>query len=139
MNNLVKVEGEVIVKDGTGSMIEFYEEEFVLEIGLTKSEYLSLIRKGLIAERLRKRDGYKRIRTCQIVSIDSTDNAKDETTDLTKAMLRAVELNCIPANLDNYKRADYKLKAILKAIDLAEKKAKAPKKDIVQDMGYVND
>jgi len=30
MSKLAKVEGEVVVKDGTGQSIEFYEEEFIL-------------------------------------------------------------------------------------------------------------
>ena len=123
MDKLVKVEGELVVKDGTGRMIEFYEEEFILDESVdTVDKARSLIKKGLITERLqRKVSGFKAVRTVKVVSIeDSVEKADDS--ELTKAMLKAIELNCVPQNIDNYKRADYKLKALEKAIDAQEER-----------------
>ena len=36
--------------------------------------------------------------------------------------MRAVELGCVPENIDNYRRPDYKAKALEKAIERAEKR-----------------
>ena len=137
MNNLIKVEGELVVKDGTGSMIEFYEEEFVLDGSISKEQARSLIRKGLITEKLRRtKEGFKRVRTCQIVDI-SPSNDKAEDSELSKAMIKAVELGCVPGNIDSYKKPEHKLKAIEKAIE-AQNKRKTPKSN-VKDLGVVDD
>lgn len=144
-NNLVLVEGEVIVKDGTGSTIEFYEEEFVIDGSIdTIPMARSLIKKGLIGERLRKKvPGYRAVRTCQVISLSPTEQeAKQSELDL--AFLKAIQLGCVPENIDSYKRPDYKLKALEKAIDLAIKRRKDTRKRNnkeleIQDMGYVND
>jgi len=138
MANLVKVEGEVVTKDGSGKAIEFYEESFVLDVE-DKNQALSLIRKGLITDRLRRKtEGFKQVRTCQIVSINFTEE-KPENDELTKVMLRAIELGCVPENIDNYKRPDYKLVALQKAIDNYEKRKKEQKPDNVTNKGVVND
>lgn len=122
MNYKVTVEGDLVAKDGTGRMLEFYEESFILDFN-DKNKALSLIKKGLITERLRKRDGFKSVRTCGIVSIEET-NSLVAFDDLAKLMMKAIELNCVPENIDNYKRPDYKEKALQKAIALAEKRNK---------------
>ncbi len=132
MDNLVKVEGELIVKDGTGRMIEFYEEEFIISSKVTTREQArSLIRKGLIRERLKKIDGFRAVRTCQVVSMEPTEQEAEQS-ELDIALIKAIELGCIPENIDSYKRQDYKLKALQKAIELAtarnkKKKAEAKK------------
>ena len=136
MANLVQVEGEVVVKDGSGKMIEFYTENFILDVE-DKNKCLSLIRKGLITDRLRKKtEGFKQVRTCQIVDIKYTDE-KPENDELTKVMLRAIELGCVPENIDNYKRPDYKLTALQKAIENYEKRKKEQKPDNVVNEGVV--
>lgn len=123
MDKLVKVEGELVVKDGTGRMIEFYEEEFILDESVDSIDKArSLIKKGLITERLqRKVSGFKAVRTVKVISIEDSEEKADNS-DLTKAMLKAIELNCVPSNIDNYKRADYKLKALDRAIEAQEER-----------------
>ncbi len=94
-----------------------------------------MIRKGLITERLRKKiEGFKSVRTCQVISIEPT-TATTELGELDIAILKAIELGCVPENLDSYRRADYKLKAVQKAIDAAKKRKED--KDIVKDEGIV--
>jgi len=137
MSYLIKVEGELVVKDGAGRMIEFYEEDFILDIS-DKNKARSLIRKGLITERLQKKThGFKSVRTCQVISIEPTEE-KSEVSDLTTAMLKAIELGCVPENIDNYKRQDYKLKAVQKAIENFEQRKKAKKPDNVTNEGVVD-
>ena len=138
MPKLAKVEGEVIVKDGTGQAIEYYEAEFVLDDAVkTGPQARSVIRKGLISERLRKTvQNFRRVRTMQLVSFDRTD-APAEQSELDRLLLRASEMDCIPENIDNYKRPDYKAKALEKAIELAERRAKTAKPDSVKDLGEV--
>jgi len=123
MDKLVKVEGELVVKDGTGRMIEFYEEEFILDESVDSVDKArSLIKKGLITERLqRKVSGFKAVRTVKVISIEDSEEKADDS-DLTKAMLKAIELNCVPQNIDSYKRTDYKLKALEKAITAQEER-----------------
>ena len=132
----VKVEGEVVIKDGSGRMIEFYEEEFILDIS-DKDKARSLIRKALITERLQKKtEGFKQVRTCQVLSIDTTSEVS-EVSDVEAAMLKAIDLNCVPENIDNYKRKDHKIKALEKAI--AKALTRKTIKDNVKDLGVVND
>ena len=137
MNNVVKVEGELVVKDGTGSMIEFYEEEFILDSSISLGQARSLIRKGLITEKLRRsKDGFKRVRTCQVVDMSPTTE-KAEGGELAKEMIKAVELGCVPGNIDSYKKPEDKLRAVKKAIDTHSKR-KTPKSN-VKDLGVVDD
>jgi hypothetical protein len=139
MGKLAKVEGEVVVKDGTGTSVEFYESQFVLDDAVQNAaQARAIIKKGLISERLRREvQGYKRVRTCQIVEFTSTDD-KPEQSDMDRLLIRATELNCVPENIDNYKRPDFKQRALEKAIEKAEERAKSVKPDAVQDLGYVD-
>jgi hypothetical protein len=134
----VKVEGEVIVRDGTGNAIEFYEKEFLLDDSVkNEAQARCLLHNGLISERLRKEvQGYRRWRTCQIVSFEKAQEAAEHS-ELDVALLEAIQLGCVPENIDNYRRPDYKLKALLAAIE-SHKSKKAAHKDNVQDQGYVD-
>lgn len=138
MSKLAKVEGEVVVKDGTGSSIEFYEQEFILSDEVhSVNQARSLIKKGLITERLRREiQGFKRVRTCQIIEFTSS-NAPAEQSEMDKLFLRATELGCVPENIDNYKRSDFKAKALEKAIKLAEDRISKTKPDPMVDLGEV--
>lgn len=139
MSKLARVEGEVIVKDGTGHAIEFYEETFIIDDAVQNAaQARSLIKKGLITERLRKAiKNFKRVRTCQVVEFTSSDKPAEQS-DMDKLFLRATELNCVPENIDNYKRPDFKEKALQKAIALAEERIAKAKPDVVRDLGYVD-
>lgn len=133
-------EGEVVVKDGSRSSIEFYTEEFVLDDAVKNLEQArSMIQSGLISERLRRTvENYRRVRTCQVISFTETKD-KAEHSELDKLLLKATELNCIPENIESYKRPDYKAKALEKAIERAlERNEKQKKSENVQDLGYVD-
>ena len=132
-------EGEVVVKDGSRSSIDFYTEEFILDDEVKSLEQArSMIQSGLISERLRKTvENYRRVRTCQIVSFTETKE-KPEHSELDKLLLKATELNCIPENIESYKRPDFKAKALEKAIDRALERQAKQGKDNVQDLGYVD-
>lgn len=130
-------EGEVVVRDGTNSAIEFYTEEFVLDDAVKNLEQArSMIQAGLIADRLRKNlANYRRVRTCQVTSFEVTKD-KAEHSELDKLLLKATELGCMPENIESYKRPDFKAKALEKAIERhLERKEK---KDPMQDQGYVD-
>lgn len=135
-------EGEVLLRSEAGAtQIDFYEETFLLSDEVDSlGEARRLIRRGLITERLRKKvKGFKSVRTCQIVEFeDSKESA--ENSELDKLLTEAIKLNCVPANIDNYKRPDYKLKALEKAIEAEKKRQASLKKkgSNVQDMGYVD-
>jgi hypothetical protein len=138
MAKLAKVEGEVVTKDGTGQAIEFYEQEFILDDAVKTAEQArSIVKKGLITERLRRTvQNFKRVRTCQIIEFTNTD-AVPEQSDMDRLFLKATELNCVPENIDNYKRPDFKQRALEKAIALAEERLVKAKPDPMKDMGYV--
>jgi len=138
MSKKVVVEGEIIVKDGTHSAIEFYEgEEFVLSDEVkTLAQARAIIQSGLITERMRKKiPNFKRVRTCQVISF-SNDTAEPEISNLDRLLIEATTLGCVPENIDNYRRPDYKTKALEKAIE-THKARKLPK-DTMQDEGYVD-
>ena len=139
MGKLAKCEGEVVVKDGTHSAIEFYEVEFVMDDAVkTLEQARSMIQGGLISERLRReKPNYRRVRTCQVVSFESTE-AKPEHSELDKLLLRATQLDCLPENIDSYKRPDYKMKALEKAIERAEARLSKPEKSNIKDEGYID-
>jgi len=139
MGKLAKCEGEVVVKDGTHSAIEFYEVDFVLDDAVkTLEQARSMIQGGLIAERLRReKPNYRRVRTCQVVSFGSTED-KPENGEMDKLLLRATQLDCLPENIDSYKRPDYKIKALQKAVERAEERLKKPEKSNVKDEGYID-
>lgn len=137
MSKIVKVEGEVVVKDGTGTALEFYEAEFVVDDAVeNENQARAMIQNGLLGDKLRRTiDGYKRWRTCAVVSMGASQEAAPDS-DLDKALLEATKLGCVPENIENYRRPDYKLKALVAAID-NHKKAKKPK-DAFKDEGYVD-
>lgn len=130
MSKKVLVEGEAVKKDGPFNTFFFYEEEFTLDDAVESiGQARSMIQAGLINERLRdKNDGFRRVRTCQVVSFEaSKEEAKQG--DLDKLLLKATELGCMPENIDNYRRPDYKMKALERAISLAEQKLKGFKQE----------
>jgi hypothetical protein len=133
----VKVEGELVTRDHNGNAIEFYEEEFILGADVrTKEQAHVIVKKALLDDRLRRgHKGYKRFRTAQIVEFGTTDEPAEQS-DIDKLLIKATALNCIPENLNNYKRPDHKQRALEKAIALAE--ARKPEKSNVQDLGYVD-
>jgi hypothetical protein len=137
MSKLAVVEGEVVVKDGSGHAQEFYTEEFVLDDAVkTAAQARVLIKKGLITERLRRTvKNFKRVRTCQIVEFTGTDKVAEQS-ELDKLFLLATELNCVPENIDNYKRPDYKQKALERAIENARNRRVV--EDKMKDEGYVD-
>lgn len=134
MPKKVTVEGEVIAKDGSYAVSEFYTEEFILDDAVkNEAQARSMIQAGLIADRLRKTvANFRRVRTCQVIGFESTQE-KPESSEMDKALLRATELGCVPENITNYRRPDHKLKALQNAIELAEKRKQKPEKGHLED------
>lgn len=134
------VEGEVLVKEGNTTNIEFYTEEFILDDAVdTLEEARRLIKKALISDRLQRTvSNFKRVRTCQIIEFGNTTE-KAENSELDQVMLKAVELNCVPENITNYKRTDHKIKALQKAIEnkIAKDAEKKAAKSNETDLGLV--
>jgi len=132
-------EGEVVFKDGNNTAIKFYTEEFVLDDSIPDLERArSLIQAGLIADRLRRTiEGYKRVRTCEVVSFGST-NEQAENGKLDKLLSEAATMGCLPENIEIYADPENKARALERAIEGQKKRAKKAKADNVQDMGYVD-
>jgi len=135
------VEGEVLVKEGNTTNIEFYTEEFILDDAVnTLEEARRLIKKALISDRLQRiTKNFKRVRTCQVIEFESTAE-KAENSNLDKLMLQAVGLDCVPENITNYKRSDHKEKALQKAIDakIAKNAEKKTAKSNETDLGMID-
>ena len=139
MSKRVVVEGEIVVRDGHNSSQEFFENEvFLLDDAVTtKQQAMSILKKGLLPERFRKRDGFKRVREFYIVEFSESSD-KPESGDLDKLLIRATELNCMPENLGNYKRPDHKIKALEKAIANAEARKEKNEHKNERDLGYID-
>lgn len=133
------VEGEVILRERGGSSIEFYTEEFILGDEVKDiNQARVIIKKAMLDGKLREKyKNYKRFRTCQVIKFENTVE-KAEHSDLDKLLIRATELNCIPENLNNYKRPDFKAKALEKAIEQAEKRKPLKSEANTEDQGYVD-
>lgn len=142
MGRLVKTMGQWIAKDGTGVAICYYDEDFVMDEAVeTLEQARSILHAGLLTQRLQEKHAdypnFKRWRTCEVVDF-STVSAKAEHSELEKLMLKATQLECVPENIDNYRRPDYKAKALQTAIANAEARAKSFKKDAMVDLGEVD-
>lgn len=137
----VSVSGEIVLRAPRGGVeVEYFEEEFVVGDDFNTPEKARvLIRRALAPELFRKRDNFKRLRTLEI---DKFENTEEKSTDpeMEELLAQAIELNCLPENISNYKRPDHKRKALQKAIDVAlerEKRLKE-KNNNVEDQGYVD-
>lgn len=124
------VEGEFLERNPNGGFdIVPYTEEFILADEVESKEYArQIITRGLIIERLSKQKNFKSVRTCQIIAFEKTAD-EPENGDLDVLLTKAAKLECIPVNINNYRRPDYKIKALQDAIAKAEERLKkAPKK-----------
>jgi hypothetical protein len=133
-------DGEYLERNPNGGYdIVPYTEEFILDDAVDSIEQARMIiKRGLITQRLSKQTNFKRVRTCQILSFEKTVEAP-ENSELDQLLTKAAQLECIPVNINNYRRPDYKIKALQDAIAKAEQRAKAPKKKQVdEDQGYVD-
>lgn len=141
MSKTAVAQGQMYVKTGRETGFEFYEETFTLpDTVKTLPEARSVIRKGLLKERLEKTvKNFKGIRTCEITQFNDSAEVP-EVDELAALLIEATKLGCVPENIDNYKRKDYKEKALKEAIERAkERKEKlAKKKGNVTDEGYVD-
>ena len=133
-------EGEYLERNASGTLdIVPYAEDFLLDDSVTDiHQARQVIKRGLITERLSKQKNFKRVRTVQVILF--TDSAElPENGELDQLLTKAAKLECIPVNINNYRRPDYKIKALRDAIEKAEARMKAPKKKgAVEDLGYVD-
>ncbi len=140
MSKKAVAEGEYLERNASGTLdIVPYSEEFLLDDGIEDlHQARQIIKRGLIIDRLSKQKNFKRVRTCQVISFENSAE-KAENSELDRALTRAAQLECIPVNINNYRRPDYKLKALKDAIEKAEIRLAAPKKKSnVEDMGMVD-
>ena len=140
MSKKALVEGEVVLRNGKQKEIEFYETEFILSDDVKDIGHARIIVQGaLITDYLRKTmKNFHRVRTCDVTDLIPTKE-KPENDEMQLLLIEATKLQCVPENIDNYKRQDFKAKALKAAIEKAkERRTKAVKKDNVKDMGYVD-
>ena len=138
MSNLVKVEGEAyLLEDGVAG-IEFYEEEFIVDSSVDSvGKARSLLRKAFITERLRKKlSGFNRVKTMQVVEFEPTDK-KAKQSDLDKKLLQAIELSCVPENLELRKTDEAKVRALDTAITTAKARKEKKRKTVI-DQGFID-
>lgn len=139
---IAKVEGEVVVKDGSGLSVEFYEREFELDDAV-KDEGMAraVVRKAMVADELRRSvEGYKRVRTMQLVSLEDRAGAKVGG-ELDRLVVKALEIDAVPENLEKYGSDESKKRAVKASIDRVEgarrRKAKKGAVEVI-DEGYVD-
>lgn len=140
MVQIVKVEGEARVRDGSNLTTEFYEREFEINDMKSEGEIRSLVRKALIVDELKKTiKGFKSVRTMEIVDIKKKEGKKEDTTRLEDLMAEAMKLEAVPDNLDQYGSTKSKEEALERSIAKKKKADKAPKKkEQVEDLGYID-
>lgn len=141
MSKKVVVEGEVRVRtESKAVMLDRYKETFLLDDSVKdERQALSIIKKGLLDERLRKTvKNYRRYRTHEVVSFESVSD-KPEDSELAKLLVEATELQCVPEGLSRYTADGGRKKALEKAIEVKKaKNAKSKKGDAVKDLGKVD-
>ena len=117
MSKLATCEGEVVTVDGKRSTVNYYSEEFVMSDKVeTASQARSMLQAGLISERLREKVvGFRRVRTCQVVSFEDTDLAA-ASGEFDEVLLEATELGCVPEGFERYGTTESKVRALRTAI-----------------------
>ena len=148
MVQVVKVEGEVRVKDGSGMSSQYYEREFELGDEISEvSVARSIIRKALIVEDLRKTvSGFKSVRTMQVVSMSKRGGKKEGSTKLEQLVSEATKLSAMPDNLDQYDTVRAKEEAIERSVAKKKQVDKSVKNNkstgvagsTVEDLGYID-
>lgn len=140
----VKVSGEVILKDGRGTEIKWYEREFDLgdEYGEDVGILRSVIRKGIIEQDLRKTEGrFKSVRTMQVDSVERVGGKGESASELDTKLLEATKKGCVPENLAAYGSDKSKVEALDRALSRVVKKGKGSEKvgnvDVI-DEGYID-
>lgn len=140
----VKVSGEVVLKDGRGTEVKWYEREFDLEdsYGEDVGVLRSVIRKGMIEYDLRKtEERFKAVRTMQVDSVEKVGGKGDVASELDKKLLEATKKGCVPDNLGAYGGEKAKIEALDRALSRVGKKGKKSEKvgnAEVVDEGYVD-
>jgi hypothetical protein len=140
MPKKAKVEGEVAIRDNNSVLLEWFEREIVLDDSVkTLEEARRIIKRGLLVEEMKKTiPNFKRIRTCQVVSFEDTSDLPDSS-ELTKLLTEATKLNCLPENLQNYRKEEDKIRMLASAIEKSKAKAKKkPARGEETDLGYVD-
>lgn len=142
MGKLTKVEGQVMIRNSAGiNELEFYEENFILDDSiLNEGKARQIIKKGLLTPRLEKKiKGFRRVRTCNVVEFTETDKDTDNSK-LDKMLIEAIDLDCMPININSFKQEDHKTKALAAAIHEQKERNKKnkKKKNSVEDLGYID-
>lgn len=140
MAKLVKVEGEYLSRtEAKTTVLKLYEEEFVLDDVESKAEARSMLKNGLIAERLKKNEGFKRLRTYDVVTFKDTDKKPDQS-DFEKLLVKATKAKCLPEGLDNYASEKGKIKSLERALETNQRRKETKKatKSNVKDLGAVD-
>lgn len=141
MAKKILVEGQFSLRNKSGIEVQFYEEEFVLDDSIMSVEQArQIVKRGLISDRLSKKiPGFRRALTIEVRKFEDTEE-NPENAELDLLLTKAVALNCVPINIDNYKRKDFKIKALEKAIETALDRLKSSRKQKsqVEDHGYVD-
>lgn len=140
MSKKAVAEGEYLERNASGTLdIVPYSEEFLLDDAIEdKHQARQIIKRGLIIDRLSKQKNFKRVRTCQVISFENSAE-KAENSELDQLLTEAAQRECIPVNINNYRRPDYKIKALRDAIEKDKERKAAPKeKSNVEDQGYVD-
>jgi len=127
MDNLATAEGQMIIKDnGLLDIIDF-KEEFVISGSIDNIDKARSFIQKIIPERLIKKNPlFKSVRTCQIMEFEQTDKIA-KPSKLEYALMEALELDCLPEGLENYRIESQKIAAIEKAI--FNRKNKKPAQD----------
>ena len=127
MNYLIKTKGLFVTSSSGVFASKPYELDFLLNIN-DKNLCLQVIRKSLLDDRLKERnENYRYFRTCEIVSISEANNKNNSElndTELSKLMVDAITLNCVPQNITQYTTNDQKVKALKKALQMSKMRAK---------------
>jgi len=135
------IEGELLLKSGKQTDIEFYETSVLIPDTVTTLDGAQhyTVRSGLVREAMRKAKNFKAIRTQKVIRIeDIKDDENREMSELEELLVVAAGLSCIPEGLDAYKKDDSKVKALQKAIERAEERKKKQKNKSKELSGYVD-
>lgn len=102
MSKLVKVECQIQYDKGLGVDSCYEETEFVVGDIEEKGVILSYIKRSLVTPYFKKKiNGFKRVRQTTILSITDVNETPEQSTELQKLMLDAIELSCVPTQLDD--------------------------------------
>jgi hypothetical protein len=118
MTNKVYIEGEFVSKSGKKRTRESFSEEFVLSNMMSELPRIRKFVQNYLAPKIlkKKHEGFCGLISCNVLNVVPTSDPSVMGT-LDELILQAIEMNCLPHNLDLITKNKHKASLIKRCIE----------------------